>query len=99
LGEYFPGDDAPPISTVKLLTGPYTGVEFCYLNVRVSEHAGSAQLSFKYSFIDTAQFQRDILKTDHNFVTVAGTILESILLREGGMNDSVGTNDHQESDL
>lgn len=99
LGEFFPGDDSPPISTVKLLTGPYAGVEYCYFNVRVSEHAGSGQLSFKYSFIDAAQFSRDVLKTDRAFITVAGTILESILTREGGMNDTVGTHDPEESSL
>ena len=89
LGEYSVGDESPPISTVKLLTGPYAGVEYCYLNVKVSEHQGSAQLSFKYSFLDTPGFHRDSLKTDQKFIMVAGTILESVLLREGGMNDTV----------
>lgn len=99
LGEYSVGDESPPISTVKLLTGPYAGVEYCYLNVRVSEYQNNGQLSFKYSFLDTPGFHRDTLKIDQKFVAVAGTILESLLLREGGMNDTVGTNDPQESDL
>lgn len=93
LGEYFPGEAESPISTVKVLTGPYKGVEFCYLNVRLSEHAGTAQLSFKYSFVDTADYTREVLKSSPEFVTLAGTILESLLLREGGINDSVTETD------
>lgn len=100
LGEYFPdGEGNTSVSTVRVLTGPYTGVEFCYFNVRVAEHIGSAQLSFKYSFVDTATFTRDSLKNDARFVQFAGDVLRALLSREGGMNDTVGTNDSQESNL
>jgi len=99
LGEYIIGDDSPPISTVKLLTTVYRGVEYCYLNVRVSEHGGTGQLSFKYSFIDTASFDSAKLKVDREFVTIAGQVLESILLREGTTNDSIGIINPQKSDL
>jgi hypothetical protein len=90
LGEYIIGDDSTPISTVKLLTTQYKGVEYCYLNVRVSEHGGGGQLAFKYSFIDTASFDKATLKTDREFIEVAGLVLESILLREGTTNDTIG---------
>jgi hypothetical protein len=100
LGEYVIGDGSEPISTVKLLTTAYRGVEYCYLNVRVSEHGGTGQLAFKYSFLDTAHFDVAALKVDRDFVTVAGLVLESILLREGTTNnDTLGTHAPQEPDL
>lgn len=92
----FPDSD---VTGVHLLKGEYRNVIYCYGKVKFIEEGYLARLSFSFEIIEPGEYDIETLKNDEKFVTIMGDILSHLILTEPVYNESIRTNDTEESDL
>ena len=96
----FVDSDDSLITGIKLLTGPFSGVLYHYLKVRVAEENGVAKLQFGYTVVDPGENDIDELTKSEEFHTIMGELLThfiSIKLKEE--DEQIRKIDSQESNL
>lgn len=87
-----PEDDA---TWVEITEGKYSSVIISYGMVRFSWELDIPKLQFSYNILYSGNHDPDLLKNDQEFVTIMGDILTEIIIH----NESIRTNNSQESDL
>jgi hypothetical protein len=86
-------------SSIKILKGPYSGVEYLYGAVDINQlDEESGKLSFQYSLITVPDnHTKDSLKIDPEFTREMGEILNSILIDDMESNDNEYREDNSPS--
>jgi hypothetical protein len=72
-------DDA---TWVEITSGKYSGVVFSFGMVKFSDDAGMPKLSFSFTILYSANYDKDFLEHDNEFEEVMGDILTDIIINE-----------------
>ncbi len=82
---------------VEILTGPYKGVILRYTHVAIQEQEDqTAKLKFGFDIIESPDIKKKKLRDDTKFMTVAGLVLNAMILETVGDVDAVGENYSEE---
>ena len=87
------------LTGIVLLKEPFKGVIYHYGRARVVEQGELAKLEFGYTIVSPGEHDPDDLKNNEKFHTIMGDILTLILAEKAKQDESVGTDDFEESNL
>ncbi len=91
--------DNSDLTGIVLLKEPFQGVVYHYGRARVVEQGELAKLEFGYTIVNSGKHDPDELQSDPEFHTMMGDILTQILAEKAQQDESVRTDDFEESDL
>lgn len=97
LDYHFADGEDRKVTAIEILKGKFKGVAYHYTNVRVVEEGMVARLQFGYVIGHPGEHEPEALKSDEEFVTFMGALLEQIL--EKKTNEPIRTDYNQEPDL
>ncbi len=87
------------LTGIVLLKEPFDGVVYHYGRARVVEQGELAKLEFGYTIVSPGKHDPDELQKNEEFHTMMGDILTLILQERAPQDESVRTDDFEESDL
>jgi hypothetical protein len=95
----YKSEDASKMAAIKILTGRYKGITFCFGGIKVEDKEnsdGTYTLHFDYDILNPGKHDAKKLEGSQAFTDTLGAILNSIILT--GIEREIGKHDEETGD-